>query len=206
MRINRLALLGLVATALATAGPITITFNGTGSGSLTSASSIRTFTDADFTFTFTSDTAALISPPPCCLPDTSTPSGTTAAYSIFGLGTGFFTQDQAVFTNPSELTAGIWHYNDADWLTIGSGAFDNTFHLASNLGPVSGIISNLNQSSFSTTGGTLSLSSVSALTFTETVSAGSPGGGVGAVPEPSTLAFLGLGLACVAAGRLRRKA
>jgi hypothetical protein len=195
LRFNRLALLGLVATALATAGPITITFNGTGSGSLGAS----TFTGADFTFTFTSDTAALISPPPCCLPDTSTPSGTTAAYSIVGIGSGFFTQDQAVFTNPMELTAGIWHYNDGDWLTIGSGSFDNSFHLASNLGPVSGITSNLG-STFSTTGGTLALTNVSALTFTETVSA------VGAVPEPSTLAFLGLGLAGIVAGRLRRKA
>jgi hypothetical protein len=45
--------------------------------------------------------------------------------------------DQAIFVNPSASTAGIWHYNSPDFLTISSPSFSH-YNLTDNLAPVTG--------------------------------------------------------------------
>ena len=194
--ITRLLLVGTLVATFASCNPITLTFSGTG---LTGTLAANTFTDAPFTFVFTSDTTLLVHPSNF-LVDLSTPSGTPGTFNINnGQFTGTFMDDQAVFTHPaSEDDIGIWHYNCCDWLTKGDAAFAS-FDLASNVSVSTGINSAIINSFFTTSGGALGFTNVNvgSMTFTETV-------GASAVPEPSTLVLLSLGVAGLLIGRARR--
>ncbi|HEU5022585.1 MAG TPA: hypothetical protein VFT60_11865, partial [Bryobacteraceae bacterium] len=48
----------------------------------------------------------------------TTPAGTPAQVSVSGFPAATLTGDQAIFTNNAGSTAGIWHYNDPEYLTI----------------------------------------------------------------------------------------
>jgi hypothetical protein len=116
----RLALLALLVTG-ASAAPMTYTITGTGSGYWNS----QPFTEARFTFTFTSDTSAIVHGTSCCAGADSTPSGTTASVNVSGFAAAALAGNQAIFMNQSELTAGIWHFDSPDYLTITSQQFRN---------------------------------------------------------------------------------
>src|SRR2546426_7043039 len=76
----QLVLLGSLLTGLAAADPLTITISGTGSGTLGG----KTFSVTAFTITLTTDTKLVVKPPCCDTRDT--PAGTTATFSIAGVG------------------------------------------------------------------------------------------------------------------------
>ncbi len=158
---GKLLFAGLLLTALAGADPLTVTISGTGSGSVGG----NAYNSAAFTFTFESDTN-LITTPSCCTTAFTTPGGTPATFWIAGIGSGTLTGDQAVFANPSpnELAAGIWHYNVSDWLSASSNAFAN-YRLSTSLGPVSSSMAFAFNDSFPSSMGTLTLSSVSGVTY-----------------------------------------
>lgn len=168
---NRLLLLAALMTTLGSAAPLTITVTGTGTGTAGS----KSFTNQTFTITLTSDTAAVVHGTTCCANDFTTPSGTQATVNIATVGSGTLNDNQAVFVNQSEATLGIWHYNDPDWLTIGSPSF-LTYTLSSSVGPVSGTTFTFPAAqAMNTSLGALVLNSVSGVTATVTVGASNQG-------------------------------
>lgn len=191
----RLFFTGCLLSTFALADPIVFLFSGTGSGSLGSVA----FTDEAFAFTFMSDTS-LLTVPPCCTGDMSTPKGTAATFMISGVGSGSLTGTQAVFVNQAENDVGIWFFNQPDFLTLGNFAFAS-YNLASNMGPITGTASALSELLPTSVGNheLISLSHASDVTFFAQVGADSP------VPEPSTAGMLGVVLCWLAAGRAMRR-
>ncbi len=106
---------GLLAfTSLSVAATNTYVIGGVGSGYWGS----QAFSEAGFTITFTADTSTFIHGTPCCEPVYTTPSGTPASVNVDGFPAAAFAGDQAIFVNNATSTAGIWHYNDPEYLTI----------------------------------------------------------------------------------------
>jgi hypothetical protein len=203
-----LLFLGLMSAPLALSDSLQFTFSGLGSGSLGSSA----FSDKSFQITFSSDTSDLTTP--SGFPkDVSTPEGTPAVFTVDGVASGSLTGDQAVFVNDSEEDVGIWVFAPPDFLTIGDPAFSN-YKLSTAIGPINmGTNSALSeQLPTSINNEVLSITSVSALSFTAKVGASGVGGGTGGgtggttVPEPSTLAMFGASFAFLIAAKLRRKA
>ncbi len=167
LSVSRLAFLGAVFTALATAAPITLTLTGTGSGSLGG----KAFAEAQFSFTLTTDTT-LLGMPPCCQ-TLDTPSGTPATFLITGFGNGTLQDTQVIYTD-TDGTVGLAHYNDGDMIDIDSPTLLG-YRLASNIGPVTavpvfvGACPGVDCTSFATSLGPLMFSSVSTATFTASV-------------------------------------
>lgn len=186
----RLLFTALLLATWATADPLTITFSGMGSGMVGDQS----FNFDAFTFTFETDTS-LIEKPGCCTRAFSTPAGTPATFSIDGIGSGTFMGDQAVFANPSpnELAVGIWHADSNYWLDLSSTGAMN-YDLSTSKEPLSAALAYAFRSSFPTSMGSLSLDSLSDVTFTAMVDS---------VPEPASVMLLGSGLIILCLG-LRR--
>jgi hypothetical protein len=111
---------GLLAfTSLSFAGSNTYIITGVGNGYW----GAQSFTEAAFTFTFTADTATFVHSTPCCEPLYTTPSGTPASVNVDGFPSATVAGDQAIFVNNATTTAGIWHYNDPEYLTITNAQF-----------------------------------------------------------------------------------
>ena len=116
----KLPLVLFLATAgFVAAAPMSYTLTGTGSGYWNS----QPFTNAAFTFTFSSDTSTIVQGTSCCTATDSTPSGTTATVSVAGFSPAQLTGDQAIFLDHPNETAGIWHFNAAQYLTVTNNAF-----------------------------------------------------------------------------------
>lgn len=115
----RLIVLLLAFISVSAAGTNTYIVNGTGDGYWGS----QHFTETTFTLTFTVDTATITHGTPCCASVYTTPSGTTASINITGFPTATLTGDQAIFVNNDTSTAGIWHYNDPEYLTVTNSRF-----------------------------------------------------------------------------------
>jgi hypothetical protein len=117
----RPAALLFAAAAFAAAAPMNYTLTGTGSGYWNS----QPFTNAAFTFTFSSDTGTIVHGTSCCGAIYSTPSGTTATVSVAGFSSAELIGDQAIFLDNANNTAGIWHFNAAQYLTVTNAVFAN---------------------------------------------------------------------------------
>jgi uncharacterized protein (TIGR03437 family) len=163
----RLLALGAVLVGIASANPLTITITGAGSGTLGSTR----FSNATFKFVMTADTGMLVNPT-CCPNDIETAQGSPTTFSITGVGSGTLMDTQVVFIDPSG-TAGLAHANDGDMIDLDSQAF-NGYQLNKSLGPVTGTPF-IGGAAFTTSAGTLMVSSGSTVTFTFTVSAAPAG-------------------------------
>jgi hypothetical protein len=126
-------LLFTLLVAGASAAPMTYTITGIGSGSWNTVP----FSEAAFTLTFHSDTDAIVHGTSCCSGVDSTPAGTTGTANVSGFSPTAFAGDQAVFFNRSLLTAGIWHFNSPEYLTVTASAFAHD-DLTSTIAPTGG--------------------------------------------------------------------
>jgi hypothetical protein len=137
MSLSRILLVCLLTSTSAFAADSMIyMISGTGSGYYGGQS----FTNAPFAFTFFLPFITQPGTAPCCSGTLTTWAGTAGAMTITGVGSEPFSStadNQAVFVNRAESTAGIWHYNSPDFLTIGNPAFA-TWDMTTSIGPLSG--------------------------------------------------------------------
>jgi hypothetical protein len=163
---------------LAPSDTLTITMSGIGSGNFRD----QPFINAAFQFTFFTPDTANVTTAPCCAGVSTTPRGTSGSVTIAGVGTGVMDAngDQAIFVNPGAATAGIWHYNSNDFLTV-TGQALSRYHLTETIAPVRGTASLYNnQITMSDRYTTLTFDSVSDVSFSVQRR---PGGGTpGVVP------------------------
>ena len=166
----------IAAAGLISAAPMTYTFTGTGTGVWNSTP----FSDATFTFTFNADTTTVIHGTSCCGNTDSTPSGTTATVSVSGFSPAQLTGDQAIFIDHANVTAGIWHFNAAQYATVTNSVF-STDDLTSTIPPstVTGTAWSYATPFTLNTGGTLYFSSVQGVYYSQ--QPGSSGGQITAV-------------------------
>ena len=130
----RFLLLATLTTAAAFAAPMTVVFSGNATGTIGSTA----FNNQGFTITFTTDTTSVAQGGAPAFPmDYTTPSGTSAAFTVANTTSGTLTDNQAVFVNQSEQTLGVWHNNGSDYLDIGNPAFA-TYTLSAGLAATSG--------------------------------------------------------------------
>ena len=166
----------ITAAGLISAAPMTYTFTGTGTGVWNSTP----FNNATFTFTFTADTTTITHGTSCCGSTDSTPSGTTATVSVSGFSPAQLTGDQAIFIDHANVTAGIWHFNAAQYATVTNSAF-STDDLTTTIPPstVTGTAWSYATPFTLNTGGTLYFSSVQNVYYSQ--QPGSSGGQISAV-------------------------
>lgn len=178
-----------VISAPALAVPITYTFNGTGTGTV----GATVFTNAAYTITLTGDTVAI------------TGSGTffnvvTGTMTIAGIGTATITAAIDVFDNQGSSAVGFQlSPGGNDQLDVSNAAFA-TYALATNLGPISGLVPfALNQFvALGSTLGPITMPSSSTVTFQAGGGSGPP---AAVVPVP-TLSEYGLLLLALLTGSM----
>lgn len=161
---------------------MTYTISGVGSGSWNS----QPFTEASFTLTFNSDTGAIVHGTPCCSGADSTPAGTAATVTVSGFDPATLTGNQAIFLNRSEATAGVWHFDSPDYLTIATPAFAND-DLTTAIPPTGGTTFSFVTPLPLSTGGSLYFNSVHDVKYSQ--QPGSPSGQVSTIsvtPKDST--------------------
>ena len=166
----------IAAAGLISAAPMTYTFTGTGTGVWNSTP----FSNVTFTFTFTADTTTITHGTSCCGNIDSTPSGTTATVSVSGFSPAQLTGDQAIFIDHANVTAGIWHFNAAQYATVTNSVF-STDDLTTTIpaGTVTGPAWSYATPFTLNTGGTLYFSSVQDVYYSQ--QPGSSGGQITAV-------------------------
>jgi hypothetical protein len=162
-----LALLIAAAGSVA-AAPMTYTLTGTGSGTWNT----QAFSNAAFTFTFTSDTSTVTHNGNI----DSTPGGTSATVNVAGFSPAQLTGDQAIFMDHAGETAGIWHFDGAQYLTVTNQVFTSD-DLTTSIPPdsVTGTAWSYATPISLSTGGTLYFTSVQNVFYSQQTGNGSAG-------------------------------
>jgi len=174
---------------------ITYTDQATGSGMLGTTA----FTGALVTVTLTGDTTNVVS----VSSTYANPVG-TATVSVSGIGTGTFSNQMQAFVNQTSSPAAVG-ISQVITIPFGVSVLDtlnaafSTYDLTTSIGPISGSPFINSGTTFDTTLGSFSLTSVGNSTFTATTRTTS------AVPVPSTMLLLGSGLIGLAGWRRKFK-
>ena len=219
----RLLLLETLVMAVAAADPLTIIVSGTASGQLGTTS----FVSSTFTFIVTTDTRFLKTETTDGIIDT--PRGSPATFSIDGVGSGTFMDDQHIFVDPERFPQfsgggiGFRHFQSAVLVALGSPQLVG-YNLDRSIGPLTGTpLFFSTGTSFMSTAGPLSFSSVNPVSFTVVLNPAPPpvapsitgialpAGNAGASPAPGvplliTGANLGTGASDVASLTIGGKA
>ena len=176
----------------ADAAPVVFTFTGTGTGTLGN----QGFRDTDFNISVLGDTSSQLE----VNPGVFMINATSASVSIDGIGLADFTTATRVFNNENNEVAGFSRagVGGVDILDLRNSLFAN-YDLTTDFDPVAGVLTYLNTFNLTTTLGNFDLSAASNLTFQAEVE------DAPAVPEPTTLALMGLGGLGLVGGALRKR-
>jgi uncharacterized protein (TIGR03437 family) len=164
----RLLLLETLVAVIAAADPLAITMSGTGSGKVGTTS----FLSSTFTFIFTTDTSLLKTGKTSGrMGIVGTPQGTPATFSIAGVGSGTFTDDQEIFVDPFPYpfggVIGLAHFQEFSVLVVQASPQLVGYDLLRNIGPLSGLpLEEFPAAIFQTTAGPLSFSSINFISVT----------------------------------------
>ncbi|HWZ31166.1 MAG TPA: PEP-CTERM sorting domain-containing protein [Bryobacteraceae bacterium] len=191
-RVLQLAGMVVLIASCSQAGILSITHTGVGSGTI----GTTTFTNASFTITDLADTAARQSFTGGFFID-----DLSASIAITGVGTFMFTTGTRTFVNQSNDTVGFSRAGNlgADLFNGPTNAAFATWDMLSGIGPISGVGSLLQWSSsaVNTSGGVLVFANGSSDTRFQATLSG--------VPEPSSIALVGIGAIGLLGLALRRK-
>lgn len=184
--------LGLVFVGKALAAPALYLFSGYMSGNIGN----EFFIDVPFTITVNSDTTLI---GPNFNGDPATPAGSPSTIQIDSLPLATFDSsvNASVFYNQSNQVVGFWRYNSLDMFDIGVN-LGPAYDLKTSVGPVGGGLYAIDQfNNVLTDRGILNVTygTVQQPTFQAIISA---------VPEPSSLAVIGVGVALAARRRRTR--
>ena len=181
-----------VSATHAFAQPVSFFFRGIANGTFNNTS----FSSANFTFKIDADGANVTTPFGASVPRIA---NLTAQGSLTGFSNFTITPSVFVFINQNDRAAGLGT-GVIDLFAFGPIAGLQTYDLKSNFAQSAGVPFELNFGQVATSGGSLTLSSVSSASFQAVTSV------VSTVPEPNTYALLSAGLLVVAGVTRRRRA
>jgi uncharacterized protein (TIGR03437 family) len=188
----RVLLAGALVTTIAVADPLMITVSGTANGQL----GTNSFSSSAFTFILRTDTTLLKTQTPFVFPQgpdllglVGTPRGTPTTFTIAGVGSGTFMDDQQVFVDPNQRpfggAIGFAHFQDVVLVAIASPKLVG-YDLMENIGPLTGpTVLASPGTSFQSSAGPLSISLFYSVTFNVVVNP---------APSPVTPTITGIAL------------
>ena len=176
-----------VGALVCSAGPITFTEAITTSGSLDGTA----FTNQLVTITLTGNTSSITNPS-SGLYFLNGPASVTVAT----VGSDTFTDTMAAAENQSSHAVGITDTTTSLTLLWTANAALSTYDLSASIGPLSGGSLGNAGTAFATTGGSFTITGALNVDHPSTFTAA-----VSGVPEPGTLALLGIGVGLLAFGK-----